>query len=56
MTDVAGSGPAMVDIVILAVMAISLVFGLFRGLLRELLSLVSWVLAFWIAYRYSERR
>ena len=43
----------MVDIVILAVMAISLVFGLFRGLLRELLSLVSWVLAFWIAYRYS---
>ena len=53
MTDVAGSGPAMVDIVILAVMAISLVFGLFRGLLRELLSLVSWVLAFWIAYRYS---
>lgn len=53
MTDVAGSGPAMVDIVILAVMAISLVFGLFRGLLRELLSLVSWVLAFWVAYRYS---
>ena len=43
----------MVDIVILAVMGISLVFGLFRGLLRELLSLVSWVLAFWIAYRYS---
>ena len=53
MTDLAGSGPAMVDIVILAVMGISLVFGLFRGLLRELLSLVSWVLAFWIAYRYS---
>ena len=53
MTDVAGSGSAMVDIVILAVMGISLVFGLFRGLLRELLSLVSWVLAFWIAYRYS---
>ncbi len=53
MTDVAGSGPAMVDIVILAVMGISLVFGLFRGLLRELLSLVSWVFAFWIAYRYS---
>ena len=43
----------MVDIIILAVMGISLVFGLFRGLLRELLSLVSWVLAFWIAYRYS---
>ena len=35
MTDVAGSGPAMVDIAILAVIAISLVFGLFRGLLRE---------------------
>ena len=53
MTEITGAGPAMVDITILAVMGVSLVFGLFRGLLRELLSLVSWVMAFWIAYRYS---
>ena len=53
MTEIAAAGPAIADIVILAVMGVSLVFGLFRGLLRELLSLVSWIMAFWIAYRYS---
>ena len=52
-TEIAAAGPAIADIVILAVMGVSLVFGLFRGLLRELLSLVSWIMAFWIAYRYS---
>ena len=52
-TELAAAAPAIADIIILAVMGVSLVFGLFRGLLRELLSLVSWILAFWIAYRYS---
>ena len=53
MTELAAAAPPIADIIILAVMGVSLVFGLFRGLLRELLSLVSWILAFWIAYRYS---
>ena len=53
MTELEAAAPAIADIIILAVMGVSLVFGLFRGLLRELLSLVSWILAFWIAYRYS---
>lgn len=53
MTEIAAATPAIADIVILAVMGVSLAFGLFRGLVRELLSLVSWILAFWIAYRFS---
>ena len=53
MTEIATAAPAIADIVILAVMGVSLAFGLFRGLVRELLSLVSWILAFWIAYRFS---
>ena len=53
MTEIAATAPPIADIIILAVMGVSLVFGLFRGLLRELLSLVSWILAFWIAYRYT---
>lgn len=53
MTEIAAAAPAIADIVILAVMGVSLAFGLFRGLVRELLSLVSWILAFWIAYRFS---
>ena len=53
MTEIAAAAPAIADIVIFAVMGVSLAFGLFRGLVRELLSLVSWILAFWIAYRFS---
>ena len=53
MNEIAGAWPSLVDIAIVSAMALSLVFGLFRGLLRELLSLISWITAFWIAYRYS---
>ena len=53
MTEIAAATPAIADIVSLVVMGVSLAFGLFRGLVRELLSLVSWILAFWIAYRFS---
>lgn len=37
------------DIVILGIVAVSAVVSLFRGLMREVLSLVAWVVAFWIA-------
>ncbi len=43
----------LVDIIILAVIAISVIISLFRGLVRELLSLVAWGLAFWAAIRFS---
>lgn len=42
------------DIAILVVVLGSIAIGLVRGLVRELLSLISWVLAFWLALVYSE--
>ena len=49
------AGPAMnpVDIAILIVIGISAVFGLWRGLFREVLSLVCWVAALAVAWLYS---
>ena len=37
------------DLVILAVLALSMVIGLVRGLVGEVLSLVRWIAAFWVA-------
>lgn len=45
---------SLLDIGIVAVIAISLGVGVVRGFIREVLSLSSWVLALWIAYRYAE--
>ena len=42
-----------VDIAILAVIAISAVLSLLRGMIREVLSLVAWVAAFWVARTYN---
>jgi len=42
------------DIAILVVVLVSVVIGLIRGFVRELLSLISWVLAFWLALVYAE--
>lgn len=41
------------DIVILVVIALSTIIGLLRGLVREALSLASWLLAFWIAFTFA---
>ncbi len=43
-----------VDYVILAVLLISLVIGVWRGFVREALSVVIWVAAFWLAYGGAE--
>ncbi len=43
-----------VDIVISVVIALSFVFGLWRGLVKEVLSLVTWVAALVVARVYSE--
>lgn len=40
------------DLVIIGVTLFSVIIGLFRGFIRETLSLVSWVLAFVAAYTY----
>jgi membrane protein required for colicin V production len=41
------------DVVIVAVIALSTLLSLFRGVVKEILSLAVWVLAFWLAFHYS---
>jgi len=43
------------DIAILAVLALSTLFGLMRGFISEVLSLVCWIAAFWIAWVFGDR-
>lgn len=43
----------VVDITIVVIILISLFVGLFRGFIREVLSLFSWIAALWIAYAYA---
>ena len=45
----------VVDLAILGVLALTGLIGLFRGFFREVLSLVSWVLALWVAFNFSDR-
>ena len=42
-----------VDFVILGIVALSVLLGLWRGFVREALSLVAWIIAFWIGMRFS---
>ena len=41
------------DYVVLFIFATSIVIGMLRGLLKEVISLASWVLAFWVANAYG---
>jgi membrane protein required for colicin V production len=41
------------DYIVIAVLVLSVLLGLFRGMVREVLSLANWLLAFWIANRYG---
>lgn len=41
------------DLIFLAIVAISAIIGLFRGLVREALSLAAWILAFFVALRFG---
>ena len=42
------------DVIILAVLALSTLFGVLRGLVSEVLSLVAWVAAFWVAWAFGD--
>ena len=54
MDDLSGiPWPGALDLVIGTTIALSLGFGVVRGLLREVFSLISWVAAFWLAYLYG---
>ena len=39
------------DIAIVAIIALSALYGIVRGFIREVLSLAVWVAAFWFAFR-----
>jgi len=41
------------DYVIIALMAFSCVYGLYRGLMREVASLITWLAAFWLAWHFA---
>lgn len=41
------------DYALLTIVALSALYSVFRGFVREILSLISWVLAFWVAIKFS---
>jgi len=43
-----------VDYAILAIVVVSALIGLARGFLRESISLATWIVALWVAWRYSD--
>ncbi|MEM7466021.1 MAG: CvpA family protein [Pseudomonadota bacterium] len=43
------------DVAILVVIGVSTLISLFRGFVREVLSLVAWVIAIWVAYTFCGR-
>ena len=42
-----------VDLAILGVIFLSMLTGFVRGFFKELIALAVWILAFWLAYRYT---
>ena len=43
-----------IDIVILAILAISTLVSAYRGFIKEILSLVAWLIAFFVASNFYE--
>ncbi len=43
-----------VDLIIVTVVGLSMLTGIFRGFMKEIISLGVWVLAFWLAMTYSQ--
>jgi membrane protein required for colicin V production len=43
----------ILDIAIISILTISGLIGVFRGLVRELMSLVGWVVSAWLAWRFA---
>ena len=43
------------DVVILVIICISAVISLFRGFVREAVSLATWIMAFWVAIGFSDK-
>ena len=43
-----------VDLAIIGIIALSVITGLIRGFVKELIAICIWVLAIWVAYNYYE--
>ncbi|GMR06811.1 MAG: hypothetical protein BMS9Abin25_1436 [Gammaproteobacteria bacterium] len=43
----------ILDIIIIAIIIISGLFGVFRGLVSEIMSLVGWIVSAWLAWRFA---
>ena len=43
-----------IDYTIIFIIALSIVFAVFRGFIRETLSLLTWVLAFYFVFKYYD--
>lgn len=43
-----------VDFVLFGIVLVSAVIGLWRGLVREVMSLVTWLIAIWVAFVWAE--
>ena len=52
MTAVSGLSFHLVDGLVLAVIVLSIIISLVRGLAKELISLLSWVIATWAAFKF----
>lgn len=44
-----------IDVVVVVVILVSTVIGLFRGFIKESISLLTWVAAIWVAIAFAER-
>lgn len=53
MTGFSISAMTLFDYVVLAVVTLSVILGLFRGMVREVMSLVNWAVAFYVANHYG---
>ena len=43
----------ILDIIIIAIITVSALVGIFRGFVREILSLIGWVVSAWLAWRFA---
>lgn len=49
------SSLTLFDYLVMVIISLSLILGLFRGMVKEVLSLVNWALAFYVANTYGEQ-
>ena len=53
MTESVATEFMVVDYIIIGLVVISALFGLLRGFVREVIALLTWILAFWLAFQFG---